>query len=180
MLQSVGSREPVHPQAWRTVNRETSPLVCVENCSGWGAEKINTPVELSPPAQLLRNVSLAEPNQKSKSTQASLQGIVGWRRVDSRPGGCKQKHIFIGKLILIEKVTTETLQTECKYSWEIDEINPIWLFTMFNIGGVLLVAQLCPTPYNPVDCSLPGASVHGILQARILEWVVLPFSRGSS
>ena len=48
-------------------------------------------------------------------------------------------------------------------------------FTMFNIGGVLLVAQLCPTPYNPVDCSLPGASVHGILQARILEWVAIPF-----
>jgi len=31
-----------------------------------------------------------------------------------------------------------------------------------------------------MDCSLPGSSVHGILQARILEWVVIPFSRGSS
>ena len=34
--------------------------------------------------------------------------------------------------------------------------------------------------YNPMDCSPPGPSVHGILQARILEWVVIPFSRGSS
>ena len=33
---------------------------------------------------------------------------------------------------------------------------------------------------NPMDYSLPGSSVHGILQARILEWVVIPFSRGSS
>ena len=33
---------------------------------------------------------------------------------------------------------------------------------------------------NPVDCSLPGSSVHGILQARILEWVAIPFSRESS
>ena len=33
---------------------------------------------------------------------------------------------------------------------------------------------------DPVDCSLPGPSVHGILQARILEWVVISFSRGSS
>ena len=33
---------------------------------------------------------------------------------------------------------------------------------------------------DPVDCSLPGSSVHGILQARILEWVVMPSSRGSS
>ena len=32
------------------------------------------------------------------------------------------------------------------------------------------VAQLCPTPSDPFDCSLPGSSVHGILQARVLEW----------
>ena len=43
-----------------------------------------------------------------------------------------------------------------------------------------LVAQLCPTLCNPMDCSLPGSSVHGILQAGILEWVAIPFSRGSS
>ena len=33
---------------------------------------------------------------------------------------------------------------------------------------------------NPIDCTLPGSSVHGILQARILEWVAMPPSRGSS
>ena len=38
------------------------------------------------------------------------------------------------------------------------------------------VAQSCPTLCNPVDCSLPGFSVHGILQARILEWVTISFS----
>ena len=42
----------------------------------------------------------------------------------------------------------------------------------------LLVIQLCPTLYNPMDCSPPGSSVHGISQARILEWVAIPFSRG--
>ena len=41
----------------------------------------------------------------------------------------------------------------------------------------MLVAQSCPTLCNPVDCSLPGSSVHGILQARIQEWVTIPFSR---
>ena len=40
--------------------------------------------------------------------------------------------------------------------------------------------QLCLTLCHPVDCSLLGSSAHGILQARILEWVVMPFSRGSS
>ena len=46
--------------------------------------------------------------------------------------------------------------------------------------GVCLVAQLCPTLCDPMDCSPPGSSVHGISQARILEWVAISFSRGSS
>ena len=42
------------------------------------------------------------------------------------------------------------------------------------------VAQSCPTLCNPMDCSLPGFSVHGIFQARVLEWVAISFSRRSS
>ena len=42
-----------------------------------------------------------------------------------------------------------------------------------------LIAQLCPTLCDPMDCSPAGSSVHGILQARMLEWVAIPFSRGS-
>ena len=42
------------------------------------------------------------------------------------------------------------------------------------------VAQSCPTLCDPVDCSPPDSSVHGILQARVLEWVAISFSRGSS
>ena len=42
------------------------------------------------------------------------------------------------------------------------------------------VAQSCLTLCDPMDCSPPGSSVHGILQARILEWVAVPFSRRSS
>ena len=45
---------------------------------------------------------------------------------------------------------------------------------------LVLVTQSCPTLCNPKDCSLPGSSVHGILQARIPEWVAIPFSSGSS
>ena len=42
------------------------------------------------------------------------------------------------------------------------------------------VAQSCPILWDPMNCSLPGSSVHGIPQARILQWVAFPFSRGSS
>ena len=38
------------------------------------------------------------------------------------------------------------------------------------------VAQLCPTLSDPMDCSLPGSSVHGIFQARVLEWAAIAFS----
>ena len=41
------------------------------------------------------------------------------------------------------------------------------------------VAQSCPTLRNPMDCSLPGSSVHGIFQARVLEWVAIAFSWNS-
>ena len=40
--------------------------------------------------------------------------------------------------------------------------------------------QLCPTPCDPVNCSPPGSSFHGILQAKVLEWVTKPSSRESS
>ena len=42
------------------------------------------------------------------------------------------------------------------------------------------ISQLCPTLCDFLDCSLPGSSVHGIFQARILKWVAIAFSRGSS
>ena len=51
---------------------------------------------------------------------------------------------------------------------------------MVEYDVLCLVAQLSPTLYSPKDCSPPGFSVHGDLQARILEWVAMPFSRISS
>ena len=41
----------------------------------------------------------------------------------------------------------------------------------------VLAAQSCPILWDPLDCSPPGSSVHGICQARILEWVAMPSSR---
>ena len=46
--------------------------------------------------------------------------------------------------------------------------------------NMVLVAQSCPTLRTPMDCGLPGSSVHGILQTLILELEAIPFSRGSS
>ena len=57
------------------------------------------------------------------------------------------------------------------------ELLPIFILILVAHAKLL---QLCPTLCNSVDCSPPGSSVHGLLQARIMEWVDFSFSRGSS
>ena len=66
--------------------------------------------------------------------------------------------------------------------WSIPSATVKWLVIFSYMHKVIieLVAQSCPTHCNSTDCSLPASSVHGILQARILEWIPIPFSRGSS
>ena len=49
-----------------------------------------------------------------------------------------------------------------------------------KICSMLLLVESCPTLCDPTDCSPPGSSVHGISQARVIEWVAISFSRGSS
>ena len=75
--------------------------------------------------------------------------------------------------------------THSSYYREWKASGTIYFCCLFS-GGVeknrkakVLVAQSCQTLCYPVDCSLPGSSVRGILQARILEWVAIPFSRAS-
>ena len=57
-------------------------------------------------------------------------------------------------------------------------------FLLLSLLWLLMVhaqpLHLCPSLCDPMDCSLPGSSVHGIFQTRILEWVAIPSSRGSS
>ena len=49
-----------------------------------------------------------------------------------------------------------------------------------DVVYVCSFAKLCPALCNPMDCGLPGSSVHGIFRARILGWVAISYSRGSS
>ena len=58
----------------------------------------------------------------------------------------------------------------------------MWLFSFPTTiyWKKVKVVQSCPILCDPMDCSLPGFCVHGSLQARILKWVAVPFSRGSS
>ena len=77
-------------------------------------------------------------------------------------------------------------QIRCSTTLRVCLLN--FLFCVFKISGVcvcvcvcVLVAQSCLTLRDPMDYSPPGSSIHGLLQARILEWVAMPSSsRGSS
>ena len=60
---------------------------------------------------------------------------------------------------------------------------PHWIVCVHTVHIYLclcLCAQSCPILCNPMDCRPPGSSKHGIIQASILTWVAIPFSRGSS
>ena len=79
-------------------------------------------------------------------------------------------------ILLTPNVSHSTPQA-CFVPWQITDFSGISLWSEVKWSEV---AQSCPTLCDPVDCSLPGFSVHGILQARVLEWVAISFSRGSS
>ena len=87
--------------------------------------------------------------------QRSLAGCIPW--------GCKELDMTV--------VTQQ--QQILKYYFHI-------LGWHILVSCVCVLSQTCPTLCDPMDCSLPGSSVHKILQARMLEWVAISFSTGSS
>ena len=70
--------------------------------------------------------------------------------------------------------------TQYCHRWQSFLYIPVCVCVCVCVCVWVLVTQLCPTLCDPMGCSPPGSTVHGILQARILEWVDIPFSRGSS
>ena len=92
---------------------------------------------------------------------------------------------------------TETIGIDFFFNWSIVDLQHVvsdiqhndWviyihicIYASNSLGEVVevLAAQWCLTLCDPMDRSLPGSSVHGTLQARVLKWAAVPFSRGSS
>ena len=81
-------------------------------------------------------------------------------------------------------------QSDCKYyshisptfRWLCLYVYYHWIYRLLSLVKVKWseFAQSCLTLCDPMDCSPPGSSLHGILQARVLEWIAVSFSRGSS
>ena len=85
------------------------------------------------------------------------------------------------KYLDLHNLTATSLELQHKH-YEFLSTKPQSLSEHITSGMFVLakLLQLCPTLHNPMDCSPPGSSVHGILQARILEGVTISSSRGSS
>ena len=82
-----------------------------------------------------------------------------------------------------ERLTTTTLEWRERWYEGHKEDHILKDLVPWHLKRNLVCAKLlqsCPTLCDPMDCSLPGSLVHGILQARVLEWVAISFSRGSS
>ena len=96
-------------------------------------------------------------------------------------------HILSKNMLYKNKYCCLLINT-CRLS-NLDSI-PQWLVNPNNCASVssamssihlaMCALSVIPTLYNSMDCSSPGSFVHGILQARILEWIAVPFSKGSS
>ena len=76
-------------------------------------------------------------------------------------------------------VTHRRQPTRLPHPWDSPGKNPgvgcHFLLQCMKVKSESAVAQLCPTLHNPMDCSLPGCSIHGIFQARVLEWGAIVF-----
>ena len=85
---------------------------------------------------------------------------------------------IIGNLPVSGKATS-SVKPSSLFVWQLST-NECLREWMSESESEIEVAQSCQTLCDPVDCSPTGSTVHGILQARILEWVAISFSRGSS
>ena len=86
------------------------------------------------------------------------------------------KPIFVGSNIIFQ--VADTSYTQQSRPGTLAPPGPAC--SLIPSNEKVLVTQLCPTLCDPMNCSPPSSSVHGISQARILEWVAIPFSRRSS
>ena len=90
--------------------------------------------------------------------------------------GAEDCHFLLQGIFLTQGLNLRLLRL---LNWQVDSLQLSYQIRVC-VCVCVLVTQSCPTLCDPVDCSPSGSSVHGILQAVILEWIAIPFSRGSS
>ena len=93
---------------------------------------------------------------------------------------CMTKPLQYCKVISLQLIKINGKKNKVWIYWLVDLATPFLTYIWDKCVCVCVHAQLCLTLCNPMNCSLLGYSVHMILQAGILEWIVIPFSRACS
>ena len=123
---------------------------------------------------LLSSKTLADNQQQNKCHlycfRCQSKNLLCDKIFSFHPDSNPQRHVEKLRLKEVEN----TLGSQWKRRIE------TWLSDSRVVCCYCLVGQSCPTLCNPMNCNPPGSSVHGILQARIVEGVAISFSRGSS
>ena len=121
----------------------------------------------------VRSLGREDPLEKEMETHSS---ILAWKIYGERSMAATV-HGVAKSWTLLERLSTGNSEETERKCW-----NQEYKLLFFQVRAVCycLVTKSVPTLCNPMNCSPPGSSVHGISQARILEWVAILFSRGSS
>ena len=110
---------------------------------------------------------------------------ISFSRGSSRPRDRTWVFLIAGRCFTIWDTREALLYATCLQLRERVKENVAKCLTVSQLrcrfyGSGSEVAQSCPTFCDHMDCSLPGSAIYGIFQARVLEWVAISFSRGSS
>ena len=101
--------------------------------------------------------------------------MVMWKNINIYVNVFTSQSLFLNSYSKLQNISKTSVKLEEeKLKFYITS----WSFCLCN--SLSEVAQSCPTLCDPMDCSLPDSSNHGIFQARVLEWGAISFSRGSS
>ena len=93
---------------------------------------------------------------------------------------CRRFTDNVGRNLMLDSTTANAFSINHLLTSSVTEIFIFYVNQLCVCVCVCVCAQSCLTLCDPMDCSPPGSSVHGIFQAVILEWVTISFSRGSS
>ena len=112
--------------------------------------------------------------QKTSNSQSNLEKEEwNWRNQPAWLRALLQRHSHQDSMVLAQRQKYRSMEQNKKPR---DKSTHLWTPYLWQSE----VAQSCPTLCDPMDCSLPGSSVHGIFQAIVLTWIAISFSRGSS
>ena len=137
----------------------------------------------NPPNPIKMDPQFNFPLARSPRSSWPLDATWQWRSVRKKRNQVRKsvlKHLLINcsQVSLLVQILQTHMTKWTNFKSPSQDLR--WAFVRQGFAVLCLITQLCPTLCDPMDHGPPGSSVHGILQARILEWVAMPSSRGSS